>query len=224
MKSRLIVMLTQNDSTVPDALEVFGQCADLPVDFWGFKDVGLPIEKMKELVASMKRAGKTTFLEVVTLKEEDCMRGARLAVECDFDFLMGTVFFDSVFDYLRQHGTRYFPFCGKVHGHPSILGGTVEEIVSDGKRLQERGVAGLDILAWRHPSQPEDIARALVKSLSIPVVVAGSINSFRRIDTVNDLDPWAFTIGSALFEKKFTPGATFRGQLEAVLRYMESVR
>ena len=44
----------------------------------------------------MKAAGKTTFLEVVTYSEEECMRGAKLGVECGFDWLLGSLFYDSV--------------------------------------------------------------------------------------------------------------------------------
>ena len=40
MESKIIIMLTHNDQTVKNALEVFDSCKDLPVDFWGFKDVG----------------------------------------------------------------------------------------------------------------------------------------------------------------------------------------
>jgi hypothetical protein len=85
-------MLTYNDETVDDALSIFRECAGLVCDFWGFKDVGLPEDRMKELVTAMKQAGKTMFLEVVSLTEEECLRGARIAVECGFDYLMDTVF------------------------------------------------------------------------------------------------------------------------------------
>jgi hypothetical protein len=224
MKSHLIVMLTHRDSTVKDSLEVFKDCQDLPVEFWGFKDVGLPLPQMKELVAAMKSAGKTTFLEVVTLEEPDCMRGAKIAVECGFDYLMGTVFFDSVSEYLRGKSTKFFPFCGKVHGHPSILEGSVEEIVADGKRLEAKGVAGIDILSYRHASKPVEISRGLIQGLSIPVVIAGSIDSVERLRTVSELSPWAFTMGSALFDKCFVTGAAFREQLSAVLDHMKALR
>ena len=39
--SELIVMLTHNDVTVPDAMETFLACKDLPVKYWGFKDHGM---------------------------------------------------------------------------------------------------------------------------------------------------------------------------------------
>jgi len=47
MKPKIIVMLTYHDETVPNALEIFDQCKDLPVKYWGFKNVGLPVEKIR---------------------------------------------------------------------------------------------------------------------------------------------------------------------------------
>ena len=79
-----------------------------------------------ELINAMKAAGKTTFLEVVTYSEEECMAGAKLAVELGFDYLMGTIFYDSVFKYLNENGMKYLPFCGKVHGSPSVPEGTFD--------------------------------------------------------------------------------------------------
>lgn len=67
----------------------------------------------------MKDAGKTTFLEVVTYSEQECMAGAQTAVEMGFDYLLGTLFFDSVYDYLRQHQVKYLPFCGTVTEVPA---------------------------------------------------------------------------------------------------------
>ena len=94
MKPEFILMLTYNDQTVKNALELFRECKDTPVTHWGFKDVGLPEPKMKELAHEMKLAGKTTFLEVVSLSEQEGLRGAQVAVQAGFDILMGTVYFD----------------------------------------------------------------------------------------------------------------------------------
>ena len=41
MTPELIVMLTNNDKTVIDAVEVFESCKDLPVQKWKSKDDGL---------------------------------------------------------------------------------------------------------------------------------------------------------------------------------------
>ncbi len=102
MKSNLIVMLTHNDKTVQKALEVFESCKDLPVKFWGFKDVGLSQPEMRKLVTAIKDAGKTTFLEVVSYTKKECMTGAEFAVDFGFDFLMGTLFFQEVWDFLKN--------------------------------------------------------------------------------------------------------------------------
>ena len=46
-------MLTHNDKTVQNALEVFESCQDLPVSYWGFKDVGLPYPEMRKLIKAI---------------------------------------------------------------------------------------------------------------------------------------------------------------------------
>src|SRR5574337_62552 len=145
-KPELIVMLTHHDRTVPNALELFERLKHRAVVHWGFKDVGLPPEQMKPVVAAMKAAGKTTYLEVVSLSEVEGLSGAALAVKLGFDVLMGTVFFPSIKDYLKDKSVRYYPFPGRVHGHPSILDGTIEEIVAHARELEAQGVHGLDLL------------------------------------------------------------------------------
>ena len=220
MRPEIIVMLTHHDVTVPNALEVFETCKDLPVQYWGFKNVGLPKEQMKAVTAAMKAAGKTTFLEVVTYDEESCMDGAKTAVECGFDCLMGTLYYESVHSYLKEHGLTYMPFVGKVSGSPSILEGTNEEIIQNAKDLMAKGIKGFDILAYRHVVDGEKLAREFCAAIDAQICIAGSINSFARIDTMFDIGPWTFTMGSALFEKKFVPEGDFRANLKAVADYM----
>lgn len=221
MAPKLITMLTYNDETVQDALEVFTKCSDLPCEYWGFKDIGLPLEKMKQLVATMKAAGKTTFLEIVSLTEKECLNGARVAVDCGFDYLMGTVFYNGVFEYLKDKAIKFLPFCGKVTGHPSVVEGTIQEAVEDGKKLEQIGVDGFDLLAYRYVGDPEQLAREFIAGVKLPVVIAGSIDSFDRLDIVKELNPWAFTIGTAFFDKKFVPEASFGTQIREVLSYLD---
>ena len=220
MRPDIVVMLTHHDVTVPNAYEVFETCKDLPVQFWGFKNVGLPKDQMKALTAAMKAAGKTTFLEVVTYDEDSCMDGAKTAVECGFDCLMGTLYYESVHNYLKEQGLTYMPFVGKVSGSPSILEGTNEEIIQNAKDLMAKGIKGFDILAYRHVVDGEKLAYDFCAAVPAKICIAGSINSFKRIDTMFDIGPWTFTMGSALFEKKFVPTGSFRDNLIAVAYYM----
>lgn len=217
----LIVMLTNHDVTVSNALEVFESCQDLNVKDWGFKDVGLPEDQMKQLVKRMKECGKTTYLEVVTYTEEECLKGAQLAIQCGFDYLMGTLYYPSVGKLFQGCATKYLPFCGKVWGSPSILGESIQGIVEDAQRLtQEEGVAGLDLLAYRFPGDAPQLIREYIKSVQVPTVIAGSIDSNQRLDFMKEIQPWGFTIGSALFAGKYKEHGTFRENVEAVVKYL----
>jgi len=221
---KFILMLTNNDKTVENANEIFENCKDLEVECWGFKDVGLPVVEMQKLVKSMKRANKKTFLEVVSLGEKKGIEGAKLAVECGFDYLMGTEFYESIANYLIDKDTKYFPFCGKVYGHPSILDGSVEEIIEHAKDILKKGADGVDLLAYRYI---EDADKRLIgdflKQIIKPVILAGSINDWNRLEKVLNYKPWGFTIGTAFFNNKFGANMTFREQVTTVFEKVKTV-
>lgn len=221
IKPELIVMLTHHDQTVPDALQLFERTKDYPITHWGFKDVGLPPIEMQTIATAMKDAGKTTFLEVVSLSEEDGLEGARLAVDLGFDILMGTVFYPSIGEYLKDKPIHYYPFPGKVHSHPSILDGTIHDIVSHACELEKYGVHGLDLLTYRYTGDASGLLSQVVRATQIPIVSAGSIASFERIKEVRAAGAWGFTIGSAFFESRFVPGGTFEQNVFAVSNWLK---
>ena len=220
-KPKLIVMLTHHDQTVPDALELFARTKDYPIAHWGFKDVGLSPKEMQPVVQTMKDAGKVTFLEVVSLSEEEGLQGARLAVELGFDILMGTVFYPSIGDYLKDKPIRYYPFPGHVHSHPSILDGTIDDIVSHACELEEYGVQGLDLLTYRYTGDASHLLAEVVQATQIPIVSAGSIASFERIQEVWNSGAWGFTIGSAFFDRQFIPEGSFEQNVLAVCNWLK---
>ncbi|MEG0256007.1 MAG: hypothetical protein RR554_09085 [Vagococcus sp.] len=216
----LVVMLTHNDETVENAYEIFDQCKHSKAEFWGFKDTGLPISQMKELFSYMKENGKKTVLEVVAYTEEECMKGAKMAVECGCDILMGTLFFDSINDFCQKSQLKYMPFVGKVTEHPSVLEGSVEEMVAEANEYLQKGVYGVDLLAYRYTGDKGRLIEKLVAQVDAPVCVAGSINSYQRIDTVKTADSWGFTIGGAFFENKFE--GAFSEQVDLVCDYLKT--
>ena len=137
------------------------------------------------------------------------MRGARLAVELGFDILMGTVFYPSIGEYLKDKPVRYYPFPGHVHSHPSILDGEINAIVAHARELEASGMHGLDLLTYRYNGEASRLLKQVVEATNIPVVSAGSIASFDRINEVWDAGAWGFTIGSAFFDKQFVPDGSF---------------
>jgi 2,4-dienoyl-CoA reductase-like NADH-dependent reductase (Old Yellow Enzyme family) len=221
LKPELIVMLTHHDQTVPDALALFERTKDYPITHWGFKDVGLSPKEMQAVATAMKDAGKVTFLEVVSLSEEEGLRGARLAVDLGFDILMGTVFYPSIGEYLKDKPVRYYPFPGHVHSHPSILDGTIDEIVAHACELEAYGVHGLDLLTYRYNGEASSLLQQVVQATQIPIVSAGSIASYERINDVWASGAWGFTIGSAFFDRQFVPNGSFEENVLAVCNWLK---
>ena len=215
----LIVMLTHNDRIVENAYEIFDKCKNSKAKFWGFKEEPLPIDQMKKLYAYMKECGKTTFLEVVEYTEEKGLEGAKMAVECGCDILMGTMFFDSINEYCKENNIKYMPFVGEVVERPSILKGSIESMVDEANKCLEKGVYGFDLLGYRYTGDAVELNKKFVEQVKAPVCIAGSINSYKRLDEIKDANPWAFTIGGAFFENKFD--GTFSEQINKVCDYME---
>lgn len=209
---KLIVMLTRNDLTVSNAAEIFAQCKDSRADYWGMKEQPLPIPEMERLFAYMKSCGKSTFLEVVATTEEEGLRGAETAHRCGCDYLLGTIYSDAVNDYCKSHNIKYMPFVGKVYGRPSVLEGTVEEMVAEAKDYIARGVYGIDLLGYRFTGDVLRLNRELISRVKAPVCLAGSIDSFARLDEVKKVAPWSFTIGSAFFNNRFLPATSLSPQ------------
>lgn len=214
----LIVMLTYNDFTVRNAAEIFEACKDSKAKYWGLKEHPLSREELKKLFARMKECGKTTFLEVVSYTEEEGLEGAKIAVECGCDILMGTTYFDSIHSLCKQHNLRYMPFVGRVEGRPSVLGGEIDDMVAEAKRYLDKGVYGIDLLGYRYTGDYNKLHQAFKQSIDAPVCMAGSIDSYERLGEIKEIGPWAFTIGSAFFDHKF--GDSIAEQIDAVCDFI----
>ncbi len=212
----LITMLTYHDKTVANGKEIFLAAKDAPCMHWGFKDVGLPRADVVDLVDTMKAAGKTTYLECLAFEEESALRSAELAVECGFDVIMGTFYFDSVGEYALSHGKQYFPFFGDLL--KGILYGTIEDTVKTANELAEKKVTGVNLCGYRYVGDADKMICSVAAACAKPVYIAGSVDSYAKIDTLKKANISAFTIGGAFFEHKF--GDSFAEQITAVEKYL----
>jgi hypothetical protein len=227
-----IFMLTRDDQTVPDALEVYDTVRDTELRYVGFKDIGLPPARLRELADAMRADGREVFLEVVSERAEDELRSVSAALEIGVDWLLGGTHPDealSILDQVGPPGTpgrpRYCPFPGRVVDHPSILEGTLEEITESARSLTARpGVDGLDLLAYRWNGDVPSLVRSVVAASAGPIIAAGSVDSAERIQALADAGAWAYTIGGAIFERRLPAGPTVREQVEHALALTAATR
>ena len=222
MKAKLIVMLTLNDQTVEDAIDVFEECKDLPIDDWGFKNVGISLEERIRLAQLMKEAGKNTYIEDVLNEEKDMLEMAKFAAENGINNICGR-YYDSVNKYIKDKNIKYFVSSTMSFGCPVMLRGSVDEIVKQLKSYEQKGVEGFCIGAYRHESSPEELIQGMVRELNGKIMIAGSIDSKERMTYVNDAGCFGFTMGSAIFNSKYLPNGNFRENLIEVLKMMEEI-
>jgi hypothetical protein len=215
-----IFFLTYNDVTVPNALEVFEEVRDTSLKYVGFKDIGLPRKTLDTLHTNIKKAGMTSVLEVVTATHKDNLRSIQMGIDLGVDYLIGGTYVEESLPFLEDQDITYCPYIGQVIDHPCLLRGTIAEITEDAKRVEAMGVGGIDLLAYRYDGDVETLIQSVNTAVEIPIIVAGSINSLNRIQKMLALDVWGFTIGSAVFDKKFVQGS-HRDQVHAILHAIQ---
>ena len=215
-------MLTHHDVTVPNALDLLQKVDKTGLKCAGCKDIGLEISKLRQLFLNMKTADMKSFLEVVTMKEDEHYRGVEIALDIGAEYLIGGMpqYTENTIKYLKhkKNPPKFFPYIGKIVGHPCLLRGTLEEIVEDAKRTQKLGADGINLLAYRYDGNVRELIQKVMAAVELPLVVAGNVDSVERIRELKELGVWAFTIGGAIMEKKFAGTADEPDQIKAVLK------
>jgi hypothetical protein len=210
-------MLTRDDRTIPDARAVYESVAGTGVTHVGCKDLGLPHDELARLMDDIRANGHTSYLEVVSESEDATLASARAAAEIGPDYLIGGTLVEPVQEIIAGTALQFFPYIGKVVGHPCLLRGTIGEIVEDARRVEGLGVAGINLLAYRYDGDVDSLVEAVVGATALPVIAAGSVDSAARVRALAERGVWAFTIGTAALDGKLVPGAPLEEQLRYVL-------
>jgi hypothetical protein len=214
---RFVFMLTHDDLTVANARELVPAVQAAGVRYAGAKDLGLPTEELVGLFGDLRAAGCTTFLEVVSETPDAMVASARAALTVRPDYLVGGTAIEATLPILAGTGIRFMPYVGRIVGHPCLLRGSVDEIVADARRAEAAGVDGINLLAYRYDGDVEALVRAIVASVRVPVLSAGSIDSDARIEAMRRLGVWGFTVGTAALDGAFVAGGDLTAQLRQVL-------
>jgi hypothetical protein len=215
--TEFIFMLTRDDETVADARAIYESISGDGVRHVGCKDIGLPQDELGRLLDDIRANGHTSYLEVVSETDEAELQSARVAAEVGPDHLIGGTLIEPMQRIISGTGIRFFPYIGRVVGHPCLLRGSIDEIAEAARRAEGLGVDGINLLAYRHDGDVDALVEAVVQATSLPVIAAGSVDSAERIRALADRGVWAFTIGTAVLDGKLVPGARLSEQLRYVL-------
>lgn len=204
-RPEFIFMLTRHDRTVENAADLIETARVAGVRHIGFKDIGLPFAELQTLASTIRGAGAKTYLEVVSLDRDSELRSIQAGIALGVDYLLGGTHVDEALKLLEGTSIRYYPFPGRISGHPSLLEGTETEIVRSAVDLVGRpGVHGLDLLAYRFVGNVPKLIRQVCAAVSNkPVIVAGSLDRTERIRATASAGAAGFTVGTALLDGAF---------------------
>ncbi len=221
-----ILMLTESDRTIPDAKRRLDEALEGGARHIGFKDVGLPLAELQDLADRIRAAGGRSYLEVVSLDEDSELASARAAVGLDVDCLLGGTRAEAVTALTRDHPLRYYPFPGRIVGHPSVLEGPADGIADSARALAAlEHVHGLDLLAYRFDGDVPGLMTQVCGGIDKPVIMAGSIDSAERVFAAAQAGAAGFTVGTAALAEAFpAEDRGFVAQVRAILEITQRAR
>lgn len=202
-----IFMLTRQDRTIEDCLELFDLIKPLGLRHVGFKDVGVGESTLRRLADRIHESGATVYLEVVSTTPEACLRSTETALRIGVDCLLGGTQVNEIQGMIAGSKMQYFPFPGYPSGHPTRLGGRADDVERQCIAFMAQGCAGADLLAYRATdADPLELVRAARRGLGNGrLIVAGSIDALERMRAIAAAGANAFTIGSAVFSGSYSP-------------------
>ena len=137
---------------------------------------------------------------------------------------MGTIYDRGLLDALNEIGVLYCPFIGKTPGLPGEIIKSRSEIMADLKEAMDNGVGGVSVPAYLHKEMSGRDILSMIRQEApeLPVLVAGRVKTYARIDEMFELNT-SFTIGGALLRSEIV-GGSFRDNVQALSDYMAGRR
>ena len=111
-----IFMLTRQDQTVLDGLEVMKEIRGVGLRHVGFKDVGVDKQTLHAINRAVKDAGATSYMEVVSTSPEAAVHSAKVAAEIGIDRLLGGANAREIMAAIKGSARRLLPFSRQTCG------------------------------------------------------------------------------------------------------------
>ncbi|GAA2909489.1 hypothetical protein Acy02nite_89060 [Actinoplanes cyaneus] len=215
-----VLMLTERDVTIPDALQVYRDLVADELRTIAVKDVGADPEMIRELTRAAHEDGRSVLLELADMSEKGQERGYELALDLGVDQVVGA-WSPRAAEALSGPGApQYWPFAGQMSGSPLVLTGTPEQLSADARRLSAApAVAGLVLMPYRQSTYPpRELLRQTVDASGVPVLVAGGVRGAEQIADIAAAGAWGFTMGGAALADRHDDPKSVSERVNEVLR------
>lgn len=214
-----ILMLTERDVTIPDAMEVYQAVAGTGLGYVAFKDVGADRGMLEDITAAAHEDGLLTLFEIADVSEAGQDAGVDLALQLGVDIIVGMWRPQSAAAIGATGHCVYFPFLGSLSGSPLRLRGSPAELGAHISELAANAtVAGAVLMAYRQEEHsPDELMSRVIQAADLPVIIAGGVGSGEQIKAIGSAGAWGFTMGSEVLRRRYEdPGSVRRKVLETL--------
>jgi hypothetical protein len=202
-----VLMLTERDSTIPDAVEVYNRIKDTSdsLDHIAFKDVGADPAMLVKLTDAIHEDGRLAVLEIADMSDRGQEEGMRLALTLGVDKVVGR-WSERSADLLgaAAGSPEYWPFLGCLDSNPLMLRSSPDELAAMAAELSStEGVHGVVLMPYRQQTyDPSVLLERTSLAAAVPLLVAGGVSGRAQIECIAQTGAWGFTIGSAVLSAR----------------------
>ncbi len=220
-----ILMLTERDVTIPDAIEVYETVTGTGLHYVAFKDVGADRGMLEDLTAAVNEDGLLTLLEIADVTEAGQDAGVDLALQLGVDIIVGTWRPESaaVIESVKQ--SAYFPFLGSLSGSPLQLQGSPADLAAQMSELAANaGVAGAVLMPYRQKEHsPDELMPSVIRAADLPILIAGGVESSEQIMAIDRAGAWGFTMGAGALKLRHEDAGSVRRKVLETLSLCQSL-
>ncbi|MEO3755214.1 hypothetical protein [Streptomyces sp. B6B3] len=221
--TNFVLMLTERDVTIPDALEVYTRLAERDLHdlhHIAVKDVGADPGLLGDVTDAAHADGRSVLLEVADMSARGQEAGVQLAIDLGVEKVVATWREDFLDALKSDDAPQYWPFLGALSGSPLRLGSSAEELYALADELgRESGVGGVVLMPYRQEAhEPSQLLAAVTAAATAPVLVAGGVSETAQIERIARAGAWGFTMGSALLGDRQHDPASVGRRISDVLR------
>ncbi|MGW4378913.1 hypothetical protein [Kitasatospora sp. NPDC004531] len=213
-------MLTEQDITIPDAVDVYQKLAVDELRLIAFKDVGTDPIMAKDLTEAAHADGRSVLLELADTSDAGQERGYQLALDLGVDRVVGTWRPSAAQEFAQSGKPEYWPFVGSMSGSPLELASTPDELAAQAEQLNATaGVAGLVLMPYRQKSyDPALLMQRTAAAGPAPLLIAGGVRGAEQITSIAAAGAWGFTMGGAALADRHDDPASVTKRVAEILR------